>query len=88
MAVYKVWLKVKDSYGKEKEIDAGEINVDLELSDEDLTSIEKALPLEDYLKKADIDKELTTFATDAEVEQAISNTVKYGEFEIKEEAGN
>jgi hypothetical protein len=43
MAVYKVFLTVKDSYGKEKEIEAGNIKVDFELGEEELSSIEKAL---------------------------------------------
>ena len=84
MAVYKVYLTVKDSYGKEKEIEAGNINVDFELDQDELSQIEEALPLEDYLKKTDLDE----YATDAEVEQAVSNTVKYGEFKMKEEVGN
>lgn len=88
MAVYKVYLTVKDSYGKEKEIEAGNINVDLELGDKEFSQIEEALPLDEYLKKAEIDTELAYYATDAEVESAVENTVKYGEFEIKGKVGN
>lgn len=87
MAVYKVILTVKDGYGKVKEIDAGNIDVNFELGEEELSSIEKALPLESYLKKADIETELKEYATDAEVTQATQNTVKYGAFEFKEGAG-
>lgn len=30
MATYKVWLTVKDSYGNTKELDGGNINIDLD----------------------------------------------------------
>ena len=94
MAVYKVWLTVKDSYGNTKEIDGGNINVDLSaLTPAEVNQIEEALPLEDYLKKGDISTELGAYATDAEVEQAVKNTVKYGDFklvddEVTNEVGN
>jgi hypothetical protein len=89
MAVYKVWLTVKDGYGNEKEIEAGNIVVDFELSPEDISQIEEALPLGDYLKKQNIETDLKDFATDTEVAQAVMNTVKYSEFKIKQdEAGN
>lgn len=89
MAVFKVYLTVKDSYGKEKEVDAGNINVELsELNDAEASNMKTALQLDDYLKKAEIDTELNAYATDAEVEQAVSNTVKYGGFKMKEEVGN
>ena len=94
MAVYKVWLTVKNSAGNTKEIDVGNINVDLtDLTPDDVSKIEAALPLEDYLKKNEIDLELDAYATDIEVEQATKNTVKYGGFEFTngenpEEAGN
>ena len=89
MAVYKVWLTVRDGYGNEKEIEAGNIKVDFELSQEDISQIEQALPLGDYLKKQNIDTDLKDFATDDEVAQAVKNTVKYSEFKIKQdEAGN
>ena len=65
MATYKVWLTVKDSYGNTKEIDGGNINVDLaSLTPDELDQIERSLPLEDYLKKAEIDTELDHFAKD------------------------
>ena len=88
MAVYKVWLTVKDSYGNEKEIEAGNINVDFELNQDELSHIKESLPLDEYLKKVDIDTELDAYATDVEVEQAVGNTVKYGEFKIKDEVGS
>lgn len=83
MATYKVWLTVKDSYGNTKEIDGGNINVDLAtLTPDEVDQIEKALPLEDFLKKSEIDTELDHFATDVEVENAVQNTgsIKYSGF--------
>jgi hypothetical protein len=88
MAKYKVWLTVKDSYGNIKEVDAGDIAVDFELGQEELVKIEESLPLKEYLKKTEIDKELNYYATDVEVAEATQNTVKYGEFIVKDEVGN
>ena len=87
MATYKVWLTVKDSYGNTKEIDGGNINVDLAtLTPDEVTQIEENLPFEDYLKKSDIDTELDHFATDKEVQQEIkqNGTIKYDDFELME----
>ncbi len=88
MATYKVWLTVKDSYGNTKEVDGGTINVDLAtLTPDELTQIEDALPLEDYLKKDQLDTELEHFATDKEVEHAVihDDAIKYSDFELKPE---
>ena len=85
MATYKVWLTVKDSYGKTKEIDGGTINVDLAtLTPDELDQIEEALPLEDYLKKENIDAELASFATDQEM--ADKNTMRYSDFELYDDS--
>lgn len=87
MATYKVWLTVKDSYGNIKEIDGGDINVDLAtLTPDEVTQIEKNLPFEDYLKKSEIDTELDHFATDTEVQQEIkqNGTINYDNFELME----
>ena len=82
MATYKVWLTVKDSYGNTKELDGGTINVDLgALTQEDIDQIEEALPLENYLKKS----ETEYLATDTEVESAVKQTVKFGDFQLKDE---
>ena len=85
MATYKVWLTVKDSYGNTKEVDGGTINVNLaeNLSQEDITCIEEALPLEEYLKKSETDY----LATDTEVEQAVkqNNSIKYSELNLRPE---
>lgn len=83
MAIYKVWLTVKDSYGNTKKIDGGNINV--KLDETDITTIEQAISLSDYVKKgelSDVHDELDkTFATDTELEQQLDkNTVKYGGF--------
>jgi hypothetical protein len=86
MATYKVWLKVKDSYGNIKEIDGGDITVDLAtLTPDEVNQIEEALPLEDYLKKEELPEELNEYATDVEVEDAVKQTVKYGGFKLKDE---
>ena len=90
MATYKVWLTVKDSYGNTKEVDGGTINVDLAtLTPDEITQIEEALPLEDYLKKSEIDTELDHYATDLEVEQAVdrNEAIKYSDFELVPEDG-
>lgn len=86
MAKYKVWLTVKDSYGNAKEIDGGVINVDLglnHLEQEEVNQIAEILPLEDYIKRDDLDTELADWATDKEVSQAVSNTVKYSGFKFR-----
>lgn len=90
MATYKVWLTVKDSYGHIKEVDGGTINLDLDLnklSSEDIAQLEEALPLEDYLKKSEIDTELNYYATDVEVEHAVNTVeaIKYSSFELLDE---
>lgn len=82
MATYKVWLKVKDSYGNIKEIDGGDINVDLAtLTPDEVTQIGDALPLENFVTKSELTNELGTYATDAEVKTAVADaehsTLKY-----------
>lgn len=86
MAKYKVWLTVKDSFGNTKEIDGGTIDVNLSaLSPEEIDHIEEALPLEDYIKRENLDIELDAYATDREVEHAVDNTdsIKYSDFELQ-----
>lgn len=86
MATYKVWLTVKDSYGKTKEIDGGTINVDLAtLTPDEIDQIEEALPLEDYIKRENLDTELEAYATDKEVEHVVQNneSIRYADFELK-----
>lgn len=88
MAVYRVWLTVKDSYGNTKEVDGGTINVDLAaLTPSEVDQIEEALPLENYLKKSEIDAELEHYATDVELEHAVehNDAIKYSDFELKPE---
>lgn len=88
MATYKVWLTVKDSYGNTKEVEGGTINVDLAtLTPDELNQIEEALPLEDYIKRENLDVELEHYATDVEVEHAVehSDAIKYSDFELKPE---
>ena len=88
MATYKVWLTVKDSYGNTKEVDGGTINVDLEtLTEDEITHIEEALPLEKYIKRDDLSVELDDYATDIEVEHAVknNNSFSYSYFELLED---
>lgn len=88
MATYKVWLTVKDSFGNTKEVDGGTINVDLAtLTPDELDQIEEHLPLENYLKKEEIDTELEHFATESEVEHVVEKkeTIKYAGFFDDEE---
>jgi hypothetical protein len=86
MATYKVWLTVKDSYGNTKEVDGGTIDVNLaeNLTTEDITHIENALPLEDYLKKSETDY----LATDTEVEHAVkqNDSIKYSDLKLRPES--
>ena len=88
MATYKVWLTVKDSYGNTKEVDGGTINVDLAtLTPDEVTQIEEALPLEDYIKRENLDSELEHYATDKELEHAVehNDAIKYSDFELSPE---
>ena len=87
MANYKVWLTVKDSYGNTKEVDGGMINVDLNITNEDVDRIGN-MALTNYVKKEDLPVEhMNDLATDAEVNQAITaaehNTIKYVGFTQK-----
>ena len=83
MATYKVWLTVKDSYGNTKEIDGGNIDVDLStLTQDEIDQIEEALPLEEYLRKDELDVELDSYAKDEEVVQVVKDneSIKYADF--------
>lgn len=87
MANYKIWLTVKDRYGNTKEIDGGNINVGLdELTQDEINNLEEALPLEEYLKIKDIDKELKHYATDEELLTTVqtNESIRYSDFEIKD----
>lgn len=60
MATYRLWLTIKDSNGKTKEIDGGTVNIDLtKLTEAEATTVAAALDLESY-------------ATDVELSDAIS----------------
>ena len=75
MATYRLWLTIKDSSGKTKEIDGGTVNIDLtKLTDAEASTVAVALDLESY-------------ATDKELSDAVSNTttIKYSDFKLKEE---
>ena len=87
MATYKVWLTVKDSYGNTKEVDGGTINVDLAtLTPDEVNQIEEALPLEDYIRRDNLDAELVDYATDKEVVHVVEHdeALKYADFKFKD----
>ena len=87
MATYKVWLTVKDSYGNTKEVDGGTINVDLAtLTPDEVNQIEEALPLEDYIRRDNLDAELVDYATDKEVVHVVEHneSLKYADFKFKD----
>lgn len=71
MAIYKVWLTVKDRYGSIKEIDGGNITVGLDA----LTDDEKAL----------LDSSFATDSEVAAAIQADSDKMRYSSFELKED---
>lgn len=84
MPKYKLILTMQDSFGMTKEIEAGVVDAaEYELTEDELKHIEDALPLEDYVKKAELPAELDEYATDNEVEDAVKQTVKYGSFKLK-----
>ena len=84
MAKYKVWLTVKDSYGNTKELDGGDISVNFTgLTEEDISQIEEALPLEEYLKKSETDYLATDTEVSDVVAEATTNTVKYSGFKFR-----
>ena len=87
MATYKVWLTVKDSFGNIKEIDGGTLGVDLaELTPDEITQIEEALPLEDYIKQDRLTAVLEDYATDEDIDEIKQNTsIKYSELNLKQE---
>ncbi len=90
MPKYKLILTVQDSFGMTKEVDGGTVDVDLAeaLTPTDVQRIEEALPLEDYIKKAELPEELDEYATDNEVENAVKFTTdkfvtnSFGGFEV------
>lgn len=91
MAKYNVVFTVRDKYGKDKEIDGGTVEIDLPtFTKEEITYIEEALPLENYLKKTEVPEELEHFATDIELEEAIKNSgsMSYSDFEFEPEEDN
>ena len=67
MAVYKVLLTVKDRYGCIKELDAGNIEVDNKLSDEDLGKLK--LPV--YVPDVSLDNILKYTLTEGATEEVL-----------------
>lgn len=87
MATYKVWLTVKDSFGNIKEVDGGTLGVDLaELTPDEVTQIEEALPLEDYIKQETLTSTLEDYATDQDIEEIKQNrSIKYSDLNLRPE---
>lgn len=74
MATYRLWLTIKDSNGKTKEIDGGTVNIDLtKLTDQEVNTLAVALD--------------PIYTTEQELTDAVSNTntIKYSDFKLKEE---
>jgi hypothetical protein len=90
MAKYKVWLTVKDSYGNTKELDGG--NVDINLDEEDVDNIVDNLkdnittPV--YVPEVTADNmlkfKLTDEATDEELEFDIDKSNDWNEMDHTE----
>ena len=73
MATYKLVLTVKDSAGKEKEIDGGTVDIDLtNLTPAEVTTITEALNLDTYTT----DQELADTIKDVPTVDVIKETIK------------
>jgi hypothetical protein len=82
MPKYKLILTVQDSFGMTKEIEAGIVEAaGYELTEDELNNVVERLPLDNYVQKTELPEEL---ATDAELEEAVRPTVKYGGFKFRE----
>ena len=68
MAKYKVWLTVKDRYGSLKELDAGHIEVENKLSDEDISKLKVPVYVPDVTPNNILKYSLTDEATDKVLE--------------------
>lgn len=91
MAKYKVWLTVKDSYGNTKELDGGNIDIDLDKEDvdsiidniKDNISIENKSPV--YVPEVTSDNmlkfKLTEEATEEELEFDIDKSNDWNDIE-------
>lgn len=84
MPKYKLILTVQDSYGMTKEIEAGIVDAaEYELTDAELNSVVKRLPLENYVSKSELPEELDT---EVELADMINKAVKYRGFKFKGES--
>jgi hypothetical protein len=89
MAVYKIWLTVKDSYGNTKELDGG--NIDINLDEEDVDNIVDnlkdniAIEAPVYVPEVTLNNmlkfKLTDKATDEELEFDIDKSNDWNEFD-------
>lgn len=83
MAKYKVWLTVKDSYGNTKELDGG--NVDINLNEEDIDNIVDNINPPVYVPKVTSDNTLkftlTEDATEEELEFDIDKSNDWNEMD-------
>jgi hypothetical protein len=79
MAKYKVLLTVKDRYGSLKELDAGHIDVDTKLTDEDLAKINVPVYVPDVTQDNILKYTLTESATEDVLEFDIDKSNDWNE---------
>lgn len=74
MATYRLWLTVKDSTGKTKEIDGGTVNIDLtKLTDTEATTIASRLDLDSYATDQEVSDALASLPEN--IEDVVEETV-------------
>lgn len=89
MAVYKVWLTVKDSYGNTKELDGGNVDINLDKQDVDniVDNLKDNITLEApvYVPEVTLDNmlkfKLTEKATEEELEFDIDKSNDWNELD-------
>jgi hypothetical protein len=79
MAKYKVWLTVKDRYGSIKELDAGHIDIDTKLTDDDIAKINVPVYVPDVSDDNILKYTLTDTATDDVLEFDIDKSNDWNE---------
>lgn len=83
MAKYKLIFTVRDKYGKEKEIDGGTVDMDLnELNSTEISVVSKALDLDTYATDQELSETVTEERRRAEASESnLSNRIaKYDDY--------
>ena len=83
MAKYKLIFTVRDNYGKEKDIEGGTIDVDLnELNSTEISAVSKALDLDAYATDQELSEAITEERRRAEASESdLSNRIdKYDDY--------